>query len=364
MFTATTLTTVVDEAASLALTNAASTLTGISLDATATTLLSMERAADTTSNLVTLTATGTVDINDVTLANEETIIIDTNAASFTIGTADGDVFTANDLTTLTANGDNDVIVTNAIVGSTALATISNNLTGTAVFTVNATNSTTGITFTASTSTGTTTLTTGSGADNVTAGSGILVASTGIGADTVTGSALDDTITGGAGADSVTGGEGDDTFVVGATLTDWAVGDYVAGGADGVDVLEFGAAGVITYVNRTVSSVETLALNADAANRVTIVEGTGLVTVTGLDEIDNAFTLNYLTDVFAAEAADAASVNSASEWFYELNGADGELTYFDQVLGEAVLVTLVGVEGGAATSGAAVVGGNIVITLVA
>ena len=316
-FTATTLTRVVDEAASLELTNAASTLTTISLDATATDLLSMARLTDTSNNSVTLLATGTVGISDITLSNEETIIIDTNAAAFTIGPDAGDLLTADDLTTLTVNGDNDLIITNAIVGSTALATINNNLTAAAVFTVNATNSTSAITFTASTSTGRSTLTTGSGADVITAGLGELYATAGSGNDTITGGALNDLLSGGAGNDSLTGGAANDTLVGGTGA------DYINGGA-----------GTLDYFSA---------------------EGMNASSVDGTDATSVGAVINLSSSALSQVAITSAAGGTLGISTFLLNGvASNQATYLYAntiTAGSNALDTLVGIENAIGSGGA-------------
>ena len=207
MFTATTLTRVISEATSLTLTNAAATLVGLSIDNTATTLLSETRAADTSNNAITLYSTGVSSIATVTLGDEESITLDSNDGSLAITTA----LNAGDLTALTINGDNNVSITNAIVGSTALATITNNLTGTATLNVNGSASTTALTYTiAGTSTGNTTVISGSGNDSLIGGAG---------GDSLVGGAGNDTLSGGSGADAITGDAGNDTVTLGTGSID-------------------------------------------------------------------------------------------------------------------------------------------------
>ena len=215
MFTATTLTRVISEATSLTLTNAAATLVGLSIDDSATTLLSETRAADTSNNAITLYSTSASSIATVTLNNEESITLDSNDGTLAITTA----LNAADLTALTINGDNNVGITNAIVGSTALATITNNLTGTATLNVNGSVSTTALTYTmAGTSTGNTTVISGSGADSLTGGTGADTLTGNAGADTINGGSGSDVINAGSGNDNITLGSGADTYVFATTAT--------------------------------------------------------------------------------------------------------------------------------------------------
>ena len=366
MFTGNAFTTVVQAASggdALALTNAASTLTGLTiLDGSINLVDSVVRDVDTSSNALTVTAGIAIAAGSaLTASNEETVTV--AAATFA---ADLDLATMTDLTTLNVTGSGSGAVVIDAQLATLLATVNTaGVTGTGTVFVDASDSTVALTFTGAASTGNQSITSGSGADVITAGSGITVVIAGSGNDTVTGSTLADTITGGAGADSVTGGTGADTFLVGATLTDWAVGDYVAGGT-GTDILSFGAAGIITYVDRTVSLVETLTLTTGDANVITVTQGTGLVTVNnlvGTTSADaNTLTLNAYTSVFGAQAASAAAVTAAGQWYADTSGAANDVvTYWDQVTGAAVAITLVGVDTGA-SSAYSVVGGNLVATI--
>uniref|UniRef100_UPI0037C0980D beta strand repeat-containing protein n=1 Tax=Flavobacterium sp. TaxID=239 RepID=UPI0037C0980D len=181
-----------------------------------------------------------------------------------------------------------------------------------------------------------------------------------GTDTITGGAGADTIVGGADADTMSGAGGIDTFATGA-IANFALGESVNGG-DGVDILSFAAAGAITYVGRTVSSVETLTLTAGAANAVVVTQGTGLVTVNNLGVVNATWTLNNAGTVFdAAASANAAAVTAAGDWFLAAGADDNVLTYWDQVTSSAVAITLVGTETGALDAGIAVVNGNLVVT---
>jgi hypothetical protein len=161
---------------------------------------------------------------------------------------------------------------------------------------------------------------------------------------------------------LSGGTGTNEFIM-VTIAQFASGETVTGGS-GADTITFGAAGSISFVGRTVTAVETLALTAgDATNVVTLVQGTGIVTVSGLDTAANTLTLRKATTSFeaAAEAA-AGDVDVAGEWFLDSTDADDAvLTYYDETLGAVVVVTLVGAETGANTT-AAVSGGNLVVTL--
>ena len=359
MFTATTLTAVTQSAAgngTLALTNAGASLATLNILEGDALVTGFARDVDTTSNALTVNAgIAIAGGSALTASNEETITL--AGSTFAV---DLDLATATDLTTLIVTGSGNQIID--AQAATLLSSVNiAGVTGTATANIDASASTVALTFTGAASTGNQSITSGSGADVITAGAGKLIAIAGSGNDIVTGSTLADTITGGAGADSLTGGSGNDTFIVGSTLTDWAAGDSVAGGDGVADILQFGAAGVITYVDRTVTGVEVLTLTSGAGNRVTVYEGSGLTEVNNLDTALNTFTLNHSTTVFAAESADAASVNTAGEWFYDVVAGDGVLTYYDEVAATAVEVILIGTDA-VATSDAAVVAGNVVITL--
>lgn len=179
-------------------------------------------------------------------------------------------------------------------------------------------------------------------------------------DTITGSSANDIITGGAEADTMVGAGGDDTFVI-AAIADFAAGESITD-SGGADVIQFGAAGAITYVGRTVTGIETLDLTASATNAVVVTQGTGLSSVLDLGVINATLTLNKDTTNFDASAKQtAADVVGAGDWNYTAGQVNGVLTYYDEVASNIVAITLVGVEAGALTGGVANVNNNLKFT---
>ena len=203
------------------------------------------------------------------------------------------------------------------------------------------------------------ITGGAANDSITAGGGLDTIGGGSGNDTIDGGAGNDSITGGVGVDSLIGGSGNDVFVI-AAITDMGSGEVISGGT-GTDTISFGAAGAITFASATVTGVEVLAFTAGGTNAVTLVEGMGVTSITGLNTAaattEVAFTLsNGSYTVFAADAgsgtgsvASAALVTSAGKWFAAKGTSDVVLTYWDQGASAAVAITLVGVEASLTTA---------------
>lgn len=168
---------------------------------------------------------------------------------------------------------------------------------------------------------------------------------------------------------IDGGDKADILVGSATAStnflindgDFDAGETITGGS-ATDTITLGAAADLSV--GTISSVEVLATAGFAA---TIGQGTGIISVTGYaNATADTFILTKSTTSFeAAEEASAAAVDIAGEWFLQdetAAPADAVLTYFDEVLGEAVSITLVGTGGGADDS-IAVVAGNLVYSVV-
>jgi len=86
-------------------------------------------------------------------------------------------------------------------------------------------------------------------------------------DTLIGGSGNDTIVGGAGADRLIGGAGSDTFVYanGAHVA----GDTVDGGAGDIDVIRLDVAGAYNFTTATVSNIEKVAVNANAAMTIVL-----------------------------------------------------------------------------------------------
>jgi Ca2+-binding RTX toxin-like protein len=97
---------------------------------------------------------------------------------------------------------------------------------------------------------------------------------GAGSDTLGGGNGNDTITGGGGGDSLTGGSGTDLFIV-SNVADFAAGETVTGGDD-TDTLRLDNAGTYgnTVLSATVTGVENITLNQNAAGfDLTLADGT-------------------------------------------------------------------------------------------
>ncbi len=287
VFTNNTFDRVNAENASVTLSNVGSSTNTVAVDNTATTLLSVDRLVDVSSNALTLLATGAVNLATLIANDEETLTVDSNDGAVTVTTAN-----LSDLTKLVVQGDNNVAITNALVGATALAAIdAAGLSGaTTTLSVNAATSNAGITFTAGTNGGQTTLVTGGGNDTINATVGVLSVTAGGGSDTVTGSAGVDTIDGGGGADSMSGGTGNDRYVF---QSDAAVGDMI------VDSAGQGTADMIFTVGNV--NISNLAVNGGVAGgdllgssgagieNIVITTGTTL-TVTGEQLSGNAINI--------------------------------------------------------------------------
>jgi len=249
-FTNNTFTSVLANAANVAITNANASLTLLELNAASTTAISMAHLVDTTSDVLTINAVAAVGGGAVavTVSDVETLTIGSVTFGSTITT-----LSAADLTSLTLTGSSLNAITNAITAATLLATVNASaVTGTGIVTVNGTNSTVAMTVTGGTTTGTQTFTTGSGNDLITGGvtAGVLNATGGLGNDTIIGNAGDDILLGGGGTDSITGGEGADSITGGAgndviilTETVNSIDTVVIGGF-GVDAVT----GYITVAN--------------------------------------------------------------------------------------------------------------------
>ena len=176
------------------------------LDDDGDTDVSFDRLVDSSTNALIIAGSTTTitDYTSVTANDEETITItsgDAAAEDLNI-----DTLNASDVTSLTLSGTADVIIANAIVGSTALATVdASGVTGAATVNASASN----VAVTATGSTGVFTFTGGSAADTITGGAA---------GDTLNGGLGGDTISGGAGADTIDGDGGNDTSLVVLVLT--------------------------------------------------------------------------------------------------------------------------------------------------
>jgi hypothetical protein len=224
VFTGSTFTTLdVNVAGAVTFSNVGDAVTTVQNTTSGGTVTALTRLVDGAANALTVVADDSTTGNEgvttfaaITANNEETMTLTSGSNAgedLTITT-----LTNADLTTLNITGTADVIITNAIVSNTALATVDASGAAAAV-TVNGSASTVATTFTAaSTGTGVQTFTGGAGADTINGGAGADALVGGLGNDTINGGAGADTaLTGGVGADTITTGAGDDTVV--HTVTD-------------------------------------------------------------------------------------------------------------------------------------------------
>jgi hypothetical protein len=285
VFTGATFTTLdVNLAGAVTFSNVGDAVTTVQNTTSGGTVTALTRLVDGAANALTVVADDSTTGNEgvttfaaITANNEETMTLTSGSNAgedLTITT-----LTNADLTTLNITGTADVIITNAIVSNTALATVDASGAAAAV-TVNGSASTVATTFTAaSTGTGVQTFTGGAGADTINGGAGADVLVGGAGNDTISGGAGADTnITGGFGADSLTGGAGDDNFiqtdlhgVIATSLIDASTGNAMAAGVtlaagdtvtfgNGVDVYtDFTAGGTVDDIDTFVAGAATSVL---------------------------------------------------------------------------------------------------------
>ena len=176
------------------------------------------------------------------------------------------------------------------------------------------------------------------------------------------------IDGGDKADTMIGAAADaTTFVIDDGDVD--AGEVITGGT-GTDTIAGNITGktlgsAVDLSVATITGVESFHTNGVAA---TIGQGTGIVDVDGYaDGTADTFTLKQSTTAMEAAAeASAAAVDIAGEWFFAAEAAGAgngaKLTFFDEVLSEAVTIEFDGTEAGTADDTAAMVAGSIVVTI--
>lgn len=338
VFSNTTVDTVIDSRASataLAITNAGSSLNTFAINTGSAVTDSFARATDTTSDALTIRADAAVVANaSLTASNEETVTI--AAQTFAV---DLDLLTMTDLATLNVTGSGAGAIVIDAQAATALAAINaSGLTGTHTLNVDATDSTTALTFTGGAYTGNTTISAGTGNDVITAGTGALYANGnggndsltgGAGADSLSGGIGADTLVGGVGTDSLLGGVGIDTFQVnganvvqdlgqnnqadilvvasGATATTAVTGNWTATAASQNNAAT--AAGAALTMGATVTTV-----NLDAVTGTTgwsVTGGTGATGVTGSDYADTISVAASTGDVTVTGGAGADAMTAAA-----------------------------------------------------
>lgn len=201
--------------------------------------LTFDRLIDNTSNSLTLTRSVDAAIggDDLTVDDEDTLVIDTTATTANRAFAFNELI-SSDLAVLTLTGNGTIQI--ATLTTAALATVdASAITGTV--NLGGSSNTSAVAMTVTTGAGAATVVGGTGADTMTAGAGAVVFSGADGADTLTGGAGADSLTGGAGADSLSGGAEADTLVGGAgsdTLTGGAGADRFRfdGPTEGTDTI--------------------------------------------------------------------------------------------------------------------------------
>jgi len=288
-----------------------------------TTLSLKDDTATDSINVTIGAATGTtaVSMGTLTLANHETINIETvSGATNTIA-----ALTSADATLLNVTGEKNLTVT-AFTSSTNLETIdASAMTGNFVMSA------------ALVSTDATTITTGSGDDTILAKA---AADTTIvsndGDDQITGNSGDDTITSGAGDDVITSVEGDDTIDAGAgndiidvnDFSDLDSSDSIDGG-EGTDALRFSeniAHDLTTATILTgISNIESYTFSALNNKVVTIndtVMNDGAVTIefTSGMTVDAASTLNASGVLTTSSTINFTDNSTAGNNVYTLSNA--------------------------------------------
>jgi len=248
------------------------------------------------SNQLAVGTAGAGVILNVTLANEESITL--NSLGGSSGTNFIGTLTDTAATAVTATGARALSI--GAFTSTVVKTIdASAMTAAFIMGTNAGQATSTITG----GTGADTLTGGTLADNIVGGTGNDSISGGAGADVITGDAGNDTIVGQGGIDNLSGGAGNDTFLV-ALAADFAgltTAETVSGG-EGNDNLSFSETATAITIAATdllgINSVETITINGtSAAGSVTLTDAvytangaTTLAIVDG-DLVQGALTVN-------------------------------------------------------------------------
>ena len=195
--------------------------------------ISAARKVDSLADAMTVNvgaAAAGVTVALLTTTNEETMTVNSSGGANVLTN-----WTAADLTSLTITGDKSFVVTNAIGGTPALATVDASGT-TGATTINASGSTVAMTMTGGT--GIDTMTGGASNDTLTGGAGNDVLDSGDGVNTINGGEGNDTLTGGTGIDTISGGAGIDTIAGGT-------GNDILTGGEGNDTFNFGTNGDLT-----------------------------------------------------------------------------------------------------------------------
>jgi len=275
------------------------------------------RAANTTSDAMTVNlgtstaASGATAVGldsgagavilDVTLANEESITINSLGAS---GSNFIDDLTNTSATSMTFTGARPLTVDS--MTSTVVTSI-NASAMTAAF-INATANAGAVASTISGGSGNDSLIGGSAADSISGNAGHDSITAAAGNDIVDGGAGNDTIVGDGGTDSLSGGDGDDTFNV-TTTTDFiglSAVETVAGGA-GNDNLQFSqtatAISLVAADLAAISSIETITINGTS--------GAGSITLSDAVYTANGVATLRIVDGDLTTAAGTLTVDAAA-----------------------------------------------------
>jgi len=275
---------------------------------------------------IELTATVSATRASDTLADAMTVNLGSNAAGTTAAAASGATIAAlggaaGGVVLAVSLANEETITINSLGGANFIGTLTDtsakvlNITGAQALTINSLTSGVMTTLDASAMTANLTINGNSGttASTITGGSGndTLLGSTK--ADTINGGAGNDSITAGAGADSVSGGDGDDTFTV-STITDFTLALETVNGGAGNDTLSFteAATTTLTAANLTgISGIEQISI-ANGANAISVTLTDAVYTANGqaLKIIDGTLTGGALTlDGSALSAANVVDVTA-------------------------------------------------------
>jgi Ca2+-binding RTX toxin-like protein len=314
--------------------------------------VSFDRLVDGAANSITInsSATQATDYQDVTIDDEETVII--NSGNATTETLTIEDLISTDMTSLTLTGTAAITIENAIGTGTGLATIDAS-SMTAAVDIDSSNSIATQTFTGGSAGDT--FTGGINVDTITGGGGADTLTGGGGADTITGGAGGDTLLdGGAGADTIDGGAGNDTIVGGAGL------DTVTGGA-GADTIRITAEGSTNYVTITDFEVsasgtnDVLMIDSSTINSNNISYSNGAAVSNG-----NHTVATYTGSASLASSSATVAIIKASSLSYnafsdvdtaiDANNIklDGTGTGF--AIGEGIIFTYYDIDGGHASVG--------------
>lgn len=283
-------------------------------------------------NVKLAAATGTPHFGTVSIANVESVAVESTKTAAGSSTQNSLILTADTAATVTLTGDVAANVT--LTGSTKVAT------------VNASALTAAATVDASAGTVANTMTGTNYDDYLTSGSGNDVLTGGIGNDTLIGNGGNDSLVGGSGNDELNGGAGVDTIDggLGNDLIQSSSGaDSIDGGA-GNDTLRITSALAADISGQTISNVETLDLNGyqttisaaqfdgftafssatagiKFATAGTLTAKTAITTYTLADGI-NTLTIDTEADYTATGGTGADTFNVASQYFTTSDAFDG------------------------------------------